>query len=594
MRLVKGANMAKNIIKISIPTAGWEAKTCFTKGVVLDGNKLIYATLVAGQSIGKDISKVVQNKGSLILKYKGEMLMSIDGFIDRREKIEKPFKAMKLSIVATEASKESGDMNKQYFLIPKGVEEPIEELKKLFFSRLMSSLPIPVKEEWMEFYWQSILQYVRELQVIGDPIYIGYAIEVGKIEDLLAGVAKAHTSYEFKSKFRRVPQLTSLLEVIDVNRFNFKKWMNFLNASGGKEKFESLEESEQKEYVWAFEAFEDTISINKDVYNLIHSLKLRRMVSNLALKASLDEDKYKEIKDALQRIARFYVQEVKKEVEAKEEALMMSIRLLENIEDILKEAELQLCKEAIFKGNFKRAYNLLSSFYRNINKDIPEAVKLAETASLYKLSQDTFEEYQYMLIENLARAKSIAKSYPTIEGKVGNASWAITDASDPRALLAGEATYCCQTIGGAGASCVNYFVENPGRSGVFVVEQKGKIKAQSFFWLTEPNKEGKVVLCLDNVELAGENTQLKDSVIEAYKEMARKLLCEPRFSWMNIEAITVGTGYSDLNMAALCQEEIDKDSKYYAIKPGDFYSDARTQWLLASKESVECDSKEVE
>ena len=77
----------------------------------------------------------------------------------------------------------------------------------------------------------------------------------------------------------------------------------------------------------------------------------------------------------------------------------------------------------------------------------------------------------------------------------------VLDSKDPRQVMLGYDTNCCQHLGGAGESAMMYGLLAP-NAGFWAIEEKDKIIAQAEIWLGYlDNKE---VLVFDNIELAND------------------------------------------------------------------------------------------
>ena len=148
----------------------------------------------------------------------------------------------------------------------------------------------------------------------------------------------------------------------------------------------------------------------------------------------------------------------------------------------------------------------------------------------------------------------------------------ILRADDPLNLLLGNATQCCQKVGGVGENSMRHAaMEDTGRT--FVVEEidengNSKIVAQSWVWRNNG------VLCFDNIEITpSELSELKSgtyhtaiekqkAILHLYKETAEKILEKDRkkfdkllkegkitqeqYDAFVLTMVTVGTGYNDL------------------------------------------------
>jgi len=134
---------------------------------------------------------------------------------------------------------------------------------------------------------------------------------------------------------------------------------------------------------------------------------------------------------------------------------------------------------------------------------------------------------------------------------------------DPRGIVLGWHTNCCQRIGAVGESCAWHGQANP-LGGFFVVEDhRGSILAQSWAWW-RPG-EG---LCFDNVEARGLSGR-EDLVAAIYQAAARDL------AQAGYGRVTVGEGNSDLDVARW------PIATPPLTPPGGVYTDARRQRIMA-------------
>ncbi|WP_373245506.1 leucine-rich repeat domain-containing protein [Lacrimispora indolis] len=95
---------------------------------------------------------------------------------------------------------------------------------------------------------------------------------------------------------------------------------------------------------------------------------------------------------------------------------------------------------------------------------------------------------------------------PKTEVELGKYRAYIMDAQDPRQVMLGYDTNCCQHLGGAGETAMMYGLANP-NAGFFVIEDKetGKILAQAETWEYEPEQRvDDKTLVFDNIEFAND------------------------------------------------------------------------------------------
>lgn len=142
----------------------------------------------------------------------------------------------------------------------------------------------------------------------------------------------------------------------------------------------------------------------------------------------------------------------------------------------------------------------------------------------------------------------------------------ILDANDPRQVMLGYDTHCCQHLGGAGESAMMYglLAKN---GGFWAIEKKRKIIAQAEIWTGVIDKKEEV-LVFDNIELAD------DRDFALIREVLEKWLESSPY-----KNIVMGTGYNVLTYGY-------KDVKEDIIQPyceelyGQPYTDTDTcVWL---------------
>jgi hypothetical protein len=147
---------------------------------------------------------------------------------------------------------------------------------------------------------------------------------------------------------------------------------------------------------------------------------------------------------------------------------------------------------------------------------------------------------------------------------IGKYTIRILPKSDPRGLLLGELTNCCQHPGGAGDSCAWHGVEDPNHGFIVVEDDNGDVIAQSWIW-HDPEQGG---VCIDSIESRGLSGRA-DTVKELYWRFAEEILM-PLYG-----QVFVGRTYK------LLTEEVGERLKY--LRPPSGYSDAREQRLMCGE-----------
>lgn len=223
-----------------------------------------------------------------------------------------------------------------------------------------------------------------------------------------------------------------------------------------------------------------------------------------------------------------------------------------------------------------------------------ENPRFAEAALEYKLDDKTFERGLDLMKDKPKTADKLPDV--TIDGKaVGQENYYFTklEPDDPRGLLLGEITNCCQSIGSAGERFAIHGATSE-NSGFYVWKQKTKgemtpadpIIAQSWAWIGEQGE-----LVLDSFESLDKKTyqKLVEPFMGAFAEQA---LGKHRFTVdlpdgrkdFTLKAIHMGCGgYDDLEysnridlpypMAELAVRPIDLDGEL---------PDSKKQYVVAS------------
>jgi hypothetical protein len=130
------------------------------------------------------------------------------------------------------------------------------------------------------------------------------------------------------------------------------------------------------------------------------------------------------------------------------------------------------------------------------------------------------------LFELFEKNKNKQSNVPVFKGKVGSYSYEFIPKNDPRGLVLGYATDCCQVIGGQGQACLETGFRDI-NSGFFLVEKKGEIYAQSWVWQKETKKG--LSLCFDSIEVLGKNLDESKDILGCYQEAASLLVKEHKY-----------------------------------------------------------------
>ena len=548
-------------------------KSAGVNSLISDGSSVIAAWTIMAEDELHDIKKLMAEPKTYPLR-RNNIAAGAYNFSNMNIEKETPmenFKAHKALMISNLASSKTGDILKQYFLIdkkfkdgqPKETEDIVSEIKDIFFSRNMKSLPIPIKTEWEEYFWEEVEKSLSPLNQISNPPMAGYVMSLPDLTFLSRLIETCHTKSEYKKYKGRVPNIAALLSIGDIKGLDLKDWKAFMaNVIVSKEEFEKNYSVEhQNTIVRAFELFGNTKEILNSL-NELHSASLRTL--NMKIRNMAEEGKKKQYKNALSKVFTEYSNRSND-----------LISVINNFDDLFEEHN-----QNIKSGNWKAIEKYLATIiYDNVAEGCRD---LAITCGKVSVSKEAYPEYQELYLDNIQNCLTAPKEYPTItgivEGSKKNTTWETIDMSDPRAWVVGLETHCCQHLGSVGGDCVRYAIANPSTSGIFRVDEKGKTIAQSFFWLKESSKAGEYILVFDNIEVAGSSENgIRDSVLEAYKSFAKEM--KKYVKLFRIRAITVGTGYMETFLKDVTTEKATNEN-YAEIPQTLNYTDARTQMLL--------------
>lgn len=228
-------------------------------------------------------------------------------------------------------------------------------------------------------------------------------------------------------------------------------------------------------------------------------------------------------------------------------------------------------------------------------------------------SEEVFKSEDEYQNQNWEKYKGIYKKMNEREGitippvrigakNIGNYFGKILRADDPLAIAIGTITDCCQEFGNVGETAMLHSVTEK-NGGIFAVfDTKGRVVAQSWVW-----RKGSR-LCFDNIELAKERNDIKQSEIyEIYKkaaedatridvEMMNKLLKEGKITQKqymeySLKEVTVGMGYLESDLS----NKLKENPKGAIVHiDGGIYSDATTETRLLFKRDKEDIKKDAE
>lgn len=255
----------------------------------------------------------------------------------------------------------------------------------------------------------------------------------------------------------------------------------------------------------------------------------------------------------------FNIQTVKKLLDEKipsvQAVLLYQRYSIEQCKDVASNRDLvaAICN-LLVKGIRKGNINLLESAdwimnHRNSNKDfLNKIIKNIKNLDLTENTTIDSAKAQLASLKSLKEIDKIEKAYKKPGFKFSectcelkdvnyiisddNYNAYIMDAKDPRQVILGYATNCCQHLGDAGESSMMHGLLNP-KAGFFIIEDKNtkEIKAQAEIWEENDN-----TLVFDNIEYAN------DCDIDLYKNILTKWL--QKTTYPNVK---MGTGYNELS-----------------------------------------------
>ena len=226
-------------------------------------------------------------------------------------------------------------------------------------------------------------------------------------------------------------------------------------------------------------------------------------------------------------------------------------------------------------------------------------------------SQEDFDTLQQ--IYNYGKQR-VVSSIPKVSGEVGEYVYEMIDLTDPRAIIIGYLTDCCQRLGHAGELCMEHsMVDKHGR--LFVIRDKNDpegIIAQSWVWRNQD------VICFDNIEVPdrqmwshgiqrgreddGIRNNFTDELLNIYRKAASELMekdeamyhslyesgqiTESEYEGLRLRKVTTGLGHSNISGSLRTLERDRKIARPLVFTPpvpllDDLYiNDSRTQFIL--------------
>ena len=471
------------------------------------------------------------------------------------------------------AGDKSVSLETLYFIVPKNIEDKKEFLKEIFKNKMLKKLPLPIKEEWFPYLWEEIEEYFIPLVTFGLFDYEGYSLRL-PFDKLQRAVTNIQAKMEWKKYFKRIPKFKPLLQIMDISTFNFKEWQKFYKEYVNKIETYPLEIQEDIIRAWELFGNEKAEWIIKN-REFIHGFAWK--TPQTVIRLEKNKNKKQQIKKLFQEGFDYFYNKAFNEEHDTEFHFFEANTKLQKFVNLFE----VLIREQ-FNSLKNKNFNAIEKFIENYTyTEIEEGCEaLAKECARCGVPENHYKDYEEWWVDNIEDILTSPREYPTISGKIGKYTWKMADMSDPQAWVAGLDTYCCQHFHNVGGACVEYAILNPHKSGIFMVQNSNTI-AQSFTWLSD-FKEYKDsiyrILVFDNIEVAGD--ELREGIIDAYKDFLNKL--EKYAKFFRIKAVTVGTGYSDVDIEeAFDGKLIDNNHKFYAPIPAKLkYTDANRQVLI--------------
>ena len=541
------------------------------QGIAVYKNEAVIAYIAAPEGLKSLTKKRLSEAGRITIREESVEVARVGfsmTFLFKEKKHTKPFDCHQMVFVNHRATLQSPDIKRQFFFIPKDIkteEAILKNLKEQFFSKALSKLPIPIHDNWKEYVWDGISNYFEEVELFGSLPYSKiYALEIPVLGKLSNLVEISHKSFEFKSKFKRIPKLKAVLAVSDVQNFDFKDLQKFLNEIGGPDTIEEFLPHKQDALMKAYEVLKskntDEVMKNADFWYMTAIKKIGVMIRNTQNKGEKE------------RIRQMFLKGWKyfNSLDRSNSENDYRRAYIGNFHRVYEE------KIAALKNNdFKPIIKMLNEIsYDDVAKGAEEMAKVCSKA---KLSPEEYRQHEDYYLSELPKIQKAHKEFPTISNQFNkDYFWEIIDMGKPRAWMVGYETNCCQHLGSIGGACVEYAAKNPSTSGILRITKKGKVVAQSFIWLSDFKNSGNRVLVFDNIETLRE--EVDDSIFHIYKEVSDHI--ERYAELFRIENITIGAGYLDVDLKSL--KKLKKEDKEFGRIPSSLsYTDAgRFQFLL--------------
>jgi len=556
------------------------------KGIISENGTVIYANCIIPNMDLKEVREALKEVRPYPL-YNGSVRL---GFFDfSRTIVEKSrvgdsiaggIRSQSTNVIYLSSEvKNPSDMLNQFFLIQKNQkdrEEIENEIKESFFKYNLKKLPIPIRPEWYDAFWNSIKDRLVELDSDGDVPYVGYKLQIPTIEDLNENLSDAHSESEFIRYHKRAPRIKALLVIGDIENFNFKGWQKFLTENFPNNSFQGLTSLAQKRLVRTTECF------GFDIKPKLYDNHVFTHINLSALVTMFRQQKEKSKKLQYQK----FLNELFQEFDSKFFSIAVDNfkMLLEEQFENLRDKQYEPIMKALSKIQYNDIDPEINVIHKKINqfidKDFEEEIlSLPEVCSKNSISQKMYTQYEELYLANIDKAMHCAVEFPTITKSINRkVSFEVMNVSNPRSLVVGLEVNCCQHLGSVGDKCLHYFSANPSSSGIFRVDDSGQTIAQSFFWLQKSAVGDTNILVLDSIEVLGGANLARDSVVSSYQAFLDEF--EKYAKLFNVSAITAGVGYGDSAVRSQLKIGNTDEATFGRIPDALRYTDARSQILL--------------
>ncbi len=272
----------------------------------------------------------------------------------------------------------------------------------------------------------------------------------------------------------------------------------------------------------------------------------------------------------------------------------------------------KLLEDPMIKATFdnkrlsvQHAFDIYNQKEKEVSKGNEE---LGSIASRVDITQD--ELHTAEKIFNIAKQRE-GSYIPPAKSTQKRYRGRILRPDDPMIVLAGNATNCCQKVGGVGGgSMMHAATENTGT--IFLVEETDengnviKPVAQSWVWRNNDR------VCFDNIEIpvaeqqklsmTNGDIEAQQEILQIYKDTAQNMIkvdekvlkemlrtgkiAQSQFNKLVLKEVTVGVGYNDLGILEHSELEKVEEADIILPKEADKSYYGQTPWIDSGRNSV--------